>query len=185
MILREIGRFFVCNVLVIDRFHVKLKKMASGVKHAMQSLCNNLNTFYSAQHWAMKKSLYPHAPPQGSELAKSKEIPKYESVTEALGSHTADVLSLEELHDLYKVYICIHFVHYYTHCNFPRLTQLLTKSLETLGQNTQITLKRTMTEHKGSEIGPRKQPILQTHRRKCAKCPVESGYRSLPHASLT
>ena len=107
MLLKSIGRFFVCNVLVIDRFHVKLKKMASGSKHAMQSLCNNLNTFYSAQHWAMKKSLYPHLPPQGSELAKGKEIPKYESVTQALGSnHRDDVLSSEELNDLYKVYMC-------------------------------------------------------------------------------
>lgn len=103
--LKTIGRFFVCNVLVIDRFHVKLKKMACGSKHAMQSLCNGLNTFYAAQHWAMKKSLYPTMAPQGSELSKRKELPKYESVTMALGqNHKPALLSSLEMHDLYKVY---------------------------------------------------------------------------------
>jgi len=108
----KIGRFFVCNVLVIDRLHVKLKKLATGTRNAMQSLCNHLNTFTAAQHWAMDTTLYKKIP-KGAVFAENRKIVGEDCQVAGLGLEKRALLNSEVrypalLHTIISLPACNH-----------------------------------------------------------------------------
>jgi hypothetical protein len=90
----DLGCFWAINMLVIERLHVLLKRMASGARNKMQSFVNHYDLWDAAQttwRWEGNWTINP----KKSGLAGYKPMREYNMETEAKGAQRAGKLSHE------------------------------------------------------------------------------------------
>lgn len=90
--MEDLGCFWAINMLVIERLHVLLKRMASGSRNTMQSFANHYDLWDTAQsEWRFEKKW--SSEPKKSTLAGYTPMAEHDTITKALGAKQAGKLS--------------------------------------------------------------------------------------------